>query len=79
MFTRTITAVAVIYTALCLALLLWTRSVASPTGGGISPSELLEGLVPGGLFTVLALWVVLFLVAAGAWVWDWGNKRKVRQ
>ena len=68
MFTRIITSVAVVYTLLLGALSLWAREVALPTKGGISPSEVIEGFVFGGLNTLLLLWLLIFLATIGAWV-----------
>ncbi|MFB0538212.1 MAG: hypothetical protein ACETWR_24895 [Anaerolineae bacterium] len=68
MFTRIITSVAVVYTLLLGALSLWAREVALPTKGGISPSEVIEGFVSGGLNTLLLLWLLIFLATIGAWV-----------
>jgi hypothetical protein len=66
---KIITVIVAIFTVLCLGLLLWSRSVALPTKGGISPHEVVEGLIPGGVGTLLTLWIGLVLVAASIYVW----------
>lgn len=58
----------VIYTIAVIALTMWARNTALPHLGGISASEVLEGVVPGGLTMLLPLWVLLVFLTAAAWV-----------
>lgn len=66
-----LTVVTLTYTVAGLSLMAWARSIALPTRGGISPSEVLEGIVPGGLNTMLMVWLVLALLTAVIWVAFW--------
>lgn len=52
------------YTLLALAVVGLARAIAGPTRGGISPHELVEVWIPGGVLTILTGW----LVVAAAWV-----------
>lgn len=76
MFKKGITAATIIYSLLLLALLVGGRAVAFPTEGGISPSEALEGMVPGGLATLLIFWLVLFCCTVGAWGLSFLSKKR---
>ena len=75
-FTRVATAIVIVYSALFLTLSLWARSVALPTGEGISPSERLEGIIPGGLLTLIVVWIALVTLAGAAWSWHLGKSGK---
>lgn len=66
-----VTAVWLIYTLIFLALNFQARRIALPTRGGISVSEVLEGWTPGGVTTLLALWMALLLMVLGVWGRHW--------
>jgi hypothetical protein len=57
----------VLYTTTAAALVGWARAVALPTRGGISASEVLDGVVPGGLTALLVVWVLLVCLTAAVW------------
>lgn len=76
MFARDITIIAVGYTILAIAILWWGRKVALPTNGGISPSEVVEGIIPGGLATLIYIWFALLFLTAWAWFWKRYQKRR---
>ena len=61
--TTVVTVVAVLASALLIE---WARHVALPTGRGISASEVLEDVVPGGLNALLLGCLALVLLTAGA-------------
>jgi hypothetical protein len=63
-----ITMLTAIYTVAAIVLTAWARSIGLPTRGGISPSEVLEGVVPGGLTTLLVIWILLMLLTLAVWV-----------
>lgn len=67
MFAKVITLIALIYTVLAVALMRWADKVALPTRGGISPSEIIEGIIPGGVNTVVYLWFAFLFLTAWAW------------
>ena len=49
-------------------LMLYTARIADPTAGGISRSEVLEGIVPGDLNSLLIVWAALVFIAVLVWV-----------
>lgn len=71
-FTKILAVILVLYTVVVSSFILWVQRTAFSTKGGISPSELLQGWIPGGLFTLLVIWGILFLIV----VWGWSEARK---
>lgn len=61
----------VAYTVLGFGLDFLARRIALPTRGGISPSEVIEGIIPGGLSTLLFIWLLLLGWTILVWlVWS---------
>ena len=58
-FKTIISIITAVYTTLGFTLLWYSRTVALPTHGGISPHEVVESIIPGGLETVLIIWIAL--------------------
>jgi hypothetical protein len=58
----------VLYTVGAFALVNCARDVSLPTRGGISASEVLQGVVPGGISTLLIVWVALVILTVVAWL-----------
>lgn len=79
---RIIAITTTVYTILVVALIFESRNIAcplSPTCSGISPSEVLEGWIPGGLNTFVILWIALLLTTAIVWYWEKKEIRKQRK
>jgi len=56
------------YLILFLYLDWYARSIAKPTNGGISVSEVLEGIFPGGLIGLLSLFGILVFITLVTWI-----------
>lgn len=74
MFTRAVSVAIAIYTVFAFVVMSWARYIALPTNGGISASEVVEGVIPGGLNTLLLGWVLLTFMIVGARVWELSQK-----
>ena len=59
---KLLTLLTLVYAALLVTILGWSKNIASQTMGGISASEVIEGTVPGGLVTLLVILILLLFL-----------------
>lgn len=71
-----ITILTIFYAVLLVVVFQYSKTVADPTQGGISRSEVLEGIIPGGINTLLVFLVVFLALTFGSWVIYFAKPKK---